>query len=628
MPAGGVLTLLAGFVATPLLANVVSYVGRCHLGVAALAVGAGGLFLQAALHVRRRRAPPGEAGPGGPLPDYLTVRFPLWVWAAGALFSLLVSSSYLLWSLEVPAGGGTCYVGTGVFDFEKHLIVTVSLMGGGVPAEAAPFPGVPLVYYTGFYVAPAAAASLVPAAVLQSLVSQFLIAGLLYVLLGYWCLAVVLKGHPGWVKVGLLFLVTGLACINDEFPACFHTRLKEYLLRFLEDPPTDVRARCTPFVMLQWVPQHALSTALGLWCLLAVGNLTRREWVHRVVWTLASAFLVASSAFVAVVYLPVLLLEGVRRLTPPAGAAPACGPDADGAGDAGWRFVGTLAASLAVQALVALPTYVPILHAHLGPHDPAHGVVRANDATLSSSLQVLFCACGLSLLAAPAAPAAFRRAPALVLPWAFGLLGCAVHVVYADDLGAKAMQVASIALPLAAFVCVVLLWQRPGLAGKLAAGLLLAGFTANAFVSAAVEYSWAYKSAKYDPKVPGAEAALVKWVRLHTSRTDRVAQLQDRRLNYNYLLMRRAVAAGEDLTPRLQHVFLDREALARYARDNRGKPLGPVPPDYVYVAKGPTYLIYDWNLTEEPGKCLDLLRRYGYSVVFENAAGWVARRGP
>src|SRR5262249_5385241 len=150
-------------------------------------------------------------------------------WAAGAVFALLICSSYLLWSLEIPAGNGARYAGTGVFDFEKHLIVTLSLMGSGVPPETAHFPRVPLVYYTGFYVAPAAVASLVPAAVLQSLVSQFLIAAALYVVLAYWCLAVALQGAAGWVKLGLLFMVTGLALAYDQFPQDFHNRLRECL---------------------------------------------------------------------------------------------------------------------------------------------------------------------------------------------------------------------------------------------------------------------------------------------------------------------------------------------------------------------------------------------------------------
>lgn len=616
--------LMVGFPATPLLTGVIAVVlcrGALTPAVFLLLGACAGV--QLVLTARRRWASPSPAAPpaaaAGPDGSLFPDGFPVYVIAVATTLAVLASVGYLAWSLELRATGGRVYAGTNVFDFEKHLMIFNSLALDGLPPQSPNLPGVPVLYYTGFYITPAALAPTLSPASLHFLVAQWLLACWVFVTVAYRLVADVC---PRWRLPGLVFIgVAGGAMVWPGGEWADKLQALPYASLF---KPEDLWVRSAVGLMI-WVPHHMVSLVYAVWVLSRLNEawkLSRAPLQHWLVLSLCGAFVLAASTFVGFIFCLCLACFGVRLAVRWLWSRVAR-VDASRPTGIAW-FVG----SLVLLGVLNLPVYWPIVRARLaGSLD--HGSVFIWTEDWGVGVRGLVQSCGLPVILLALAVPFLRRLRIPFEVWVMGmaavLLSVAMHQL--SDLGAKMAYVAMVVSCLVAVAMASGLLTAHSRACRVG-GVFLAGLLGvNALVSMTLGGHWTYTTLEYTPTVSRDELSLLRWVRTNTNVRQRVTHLGPDRANYYYLLARPAVASGADMVPRLQAVFIDARALREYQLHHAQMLTDIQQSDYLYVTTELAGWGYCGKLPMNGVESYRLrLPELGFEVAYETPAGYVARR--
>ncbi len=600
---------LVGFAAAPLALGVVAFAFRVSLGVAFIVVAGGALASIIWLIPRRGAArPPHALDSQTCRPDGSLVREAAdpWIWPIAAVGALLINGSYLLWALSVKGGQGI-YWGTSVFDAEKHLGVLAALLKYGLPAQHPWAPGVPLTYYTGFYVCPAATANLLPASVPQAWCAQLLLGTVVwFVVASLWLRRLGLS--PLWRLLALTPLVAGTS-LGFEYLGWVPAIEGSAFLRQFYRAPNHLEL--LPWLFL-WVPQHLSAISLAGYISPLLPQLPRVRHSDLVLLSLGSAYVISSSTMVGILYGGVLALY--LLLPSPSAGQPT---------RAGLRPLGlSLLASLAL----CLPHYWTSIGGAMrgGGHV---GAVLALTDNMAHNVGFLFSSCGLAL---PLSLFLVRlRMPLGLRPlYLLGVGSAAAALLsnYVSEMLHKSLYVAQAVFPLTAVALSVALQREPVHWKRMLGAILGLVLGMNALVSLFYGIHRVRGTVAALPQVSSHHYALVQWILRHTRPGDFVGILDPSGISSHYTLCRTTATSGQALFPRLSDRWGNRVAIGGYQRRNGGVLATIGMTDYVVVYKAPVSLgVYSYS-PQAPEEARRFLLDSGFRVVFENPAGLVARR--
>jgi hypothetical protein len=550
-------TLVMGYVTTPLLVGLIAFATRLDVGsslLVALAVAAAFALL---VRVRARTAPDRGVGLVGLASDGIfTAVPPMWIWGVAVLSSLAVAAPYLQWSLGWPAGQGYVHLGTNVFDFEKHMGVTVSLMRYGLPAEHFAAPGVSLTYYIGYYILPACLGRLFPAHVLQALASQWILGGVVFVLVGWEVLCTLIpQERRRWrlpalplvlfgLSVGLGFL--DLAPLVERVP----------LLRAFYRPRNHPEPIMT---VLLWLPQHAVAGFLFTLLLLKLEKNRVTSTSTRVCWTLCAGYAAASSLFMALLAGAAFVLwQGVNACARALRRLSSREKEEDLA-----RLTWLVPAAGGL-ALLVIPQYWTVLVDFLGGGGHAGNILAGTDNVLHN-IGFLATSCGIGVLALACATPRIFNGPRSLVSLGLVAVAASLYASYTSDTLHKALALAQIALPLIAIALVVDLAQRKTRPSRGFVGFWIGALCISAVLSG----------------LYGFNEIAVQWE--YTPTLDRVSILMDSGTQFYSLFGRAAAGSGGEMLPRLLVQFGNQRQIRSYEDSARDLGFGITHSEYLYV---------------------------------------------
>jgi len=619
------LALILGFAGTPLLLGPVALLSRLDLGTSAVLI-AGSAAAVLAVWWRQARQ---QSGAGGDRAQSerespLLVRTPLYVWMIGMALGLLACWAYLLWSTEVRTPQGRYCAGATVYDFQKHVEITTALTAYGMPGQHQSAAGTPLVWYTGFYTPAAALASLAPAGVLQALVAQILISAVVYALLVYRILLLFWPHSARWRLAGTLLAAVGLSVRPQLFGLDEATARSHTLGRLWP----NIAQIDSQIGLMQWLTHHVLAIALVLWVLVNLRRMaewSRQEWI---VFSACSACALAFSSTIGMLYLAVVLLGLLAaacriRLRPAAVASV-------------WRehrrVLLALALSAAAQGVVVVCYYWSVLQSYgSGSRPGAAGIMFSRaDVDVLHNVGWTWETCGLGVLALALRPwlRRWRQGEGLVFALVLVALVVGLDGGRSADIRAKGLYILQIVLPVLSLVVVQLLAEHRRKPVKWSGRLLGAGLAVNALACLlSVGLWWTHMSTANIPTISPEEHNLLDWVHHNTDRTELVTQMEGDHTMFSELLTRVAAASGSNMFPCAQSGWSDERALARYTVEHGDSLDGILRSDYVYVPYEPTGYEIPKHSPLDPAGCKEKLLALGFTIVRENRAGLIARRG-
>lgn len=598
--------LLLGFLAAPVMVAAVSAAAGCRLWVSLVLVDAVALGVL----LRRRHSP----AAGRNAVEVSPVVLPLPIGDPGLLavlvVALLLNAPYISGLFALPVSNGNLDIGPQIFDIEPAVGVTTSLAAYGLPARHHAADSVPLLYYTGFYVVPAAVAGLCPSLVIPAVVGGYVFGSVAFLLVLWQLVTRHFPTAPWRLLAGFLVLsgtTLGLACWRWT-PYFQDTALSPFV--------EQGHHHDTIIQFLLWMPRHALPAILALLVLEGVasgGHALLRALFFPVV------YLLSTSVYVGMFLAPALAVGFAwlwwsrwrgRQDDP---AAPQLRPAA---------FAAFAAAVFAAVLPHYWTTFAALGHAGAPTGRLTHALFAP------PVVGTLFLSCGLGLLIGlPVCFVTGRRG------WLWLVyLATLLTSTFNSEVALKGTNILMVLVAFLSAYALYRLWvrgQRRGAVPRLVIGAVLLLAVSYAVQSFAVGLQ---QDASLMPQVfkwrreltpPGFE--LVRWVREHTRINQKVSLVQNDRTVFEPLFGRVAFAAGPDAFYNWQFLWADTFWLRRHQRANPDLVSGLKGSDYVVVARDALGFgdprIVD-SCFEEHRR---LVRDLGFAVMVENEAGLVAR---
>lgn len=620
----GDVRIIFGFMATPLILGILAYSLRIGLGthLVLVAVAALGLTLRDAWKRRESGRPQGvepsaahpESGAIVAQPTAVPCASP-WeritrgspgriFWFAALLAAGLLNVHYLLWALDIPYGADGVFQGTIITDFDKHLSNVVAVARDGLPAGHPYYPGLPLVYYTGFYTVPAALAALLPAHILQVTVAYFVLAAVVQIFVAYRVAAALVGSSAVLRWFAALVLTVGLTAgwrtVNlgetlQGIPGLHH------FWRFPNHP--------NPLTILfAYLPQHLLAIGAATLCLLAVPEFPRVGLRPLACWIVLSAFVVCSSIMIGLLYLPIVAVQVVAGCWRARRSGLA-------------RVVARLVLTALCCAACCLPHYVTALRAVAREPGGSHAMFLWTDHA-AHNVGFLILTCGLGLAGLLLAPTVFRDVAGLRAVYGLAVLSVGVALTgnYFSEMLHKSLALAQFALPV---LLLAFLGRLAARARDMALpATMLLGINAGLSLWDGVIVARDHYQPQYTV-LPKPVIELGRWARRHTRLADRLTVLDGERTDWNVLAARTAVVNYDRL---LAERWTDQAAAPAYFRHRADVVGNLLDSDYVQIA----YVPFDFHAVRRPivgvetGR--EVLAVLGYEPVFENGAGLIARR--
>lgn len=605
--------VILGYAAGPLLIGVVSLFMRTNPGYILLFWLTVGVVV---LLIRRRSFPsldeaatPGTTPVEEGFPSFLRP-MPGWAtWLFAIALAVFTQFAYLLWALEIPAGDGTIFYGTTVHDFDKHLSNIVAIARTGVPAEHPFYPGLPLVYYSGFYMVASSLAGLLPMAIVQAVVAHFFLTSVVYVLIVHKIARAFFPQSRIAVGICLILLVCGLTVGWRTFAFWKLLPGIPVLEKFWTNPnhPNPVG------MLFQWVPQHVVAIVYALLNLVCLRDWPRLAWRSLLVWIITASFLISCSIMVGFIYVVTIALQLMLDLLWPLLKRRSL--------QDGYGLLRQIFLSGAGVALLSLPHYYTLYHTILFGSRKEGCVFRITD-NLLHNIGFLVFTCGLGLIALAFTPILTNRYDRLrgVVLLSVVSLGLAVSQHFNSEMLHKSLCTLQIALPLLMFLFLAWLWSK-----NRAAGLVIGAATV---VNASLSFSDSHLiMANYlRPEFMTARrdvVTLVDWIKRNTALNDVVTMLDGRRATWNYLTTRTAALSYS----RLNSAFWTDSSLLSGYMDQHANTLQAIADsDYVYLAHVNNDLFHvrrPPRLVEENKALLALLK---FETVIQTKDGLVAKR--
>lgn len=530
-------------------------------------------------------------------------------WTFAICFALLTQMKYLLWAGQIPAGDGSIHLGSAIWDFDKHLSVMVALARDGLPAGHPFYRGLPLVYYTGFYMVPAALAALLPAAMIQLTTAQFVFSSIIYITILAYLIRRLVPASPLWRGFGLFAALVGLT--PGWYIFGFDTLVPGIpWLRWLWGSANHPH----PMLLIyEWLPQHLLAVGYSLLCFVALPSYSRERGSSIVCWIIFTAFLCSASIMVGVIYgltwmiaTTGSLLLNVRRTNSL--------PSRD--------FLLTVLVQPMAAGLIALPHYSSLLTTIFTGSTGDGGMFTLAEHP-NHHLGFLVFTCGVGLIGFVLYPVPSLRQAELARVFLFAALTLlmALSIGPYSELLPKSLLVAQGVLPVLTITVAIRAWLR-----HRALGLALSALVAlNALLSLADGYRICrYHYMPAYTRVSRDVVELLSWLSHHIPLNGTVTMLDGRRADWCYLAARGSEINFERMN---SAKWTDAARLPDYFRRHPSNLQSAAASDCVllpFVPLNQFFISRPVRLLEENRL---LLKALGFEPILENSAGLIAR-GP
>ncbi|MDF9407899.1 tetratricopeptide repeat protein [Pelotomaculum isophthalicicum JI] len=543
----------------------------------------------------------------------LNIAIPFNIWVIAFIGSLIVYAPYLIGSLEITAGNGHIFMGTNVFDFEKHVAIVTSLMANGMPAFHYAAPGVPLQYYTGYYIAPACLASLFPRAVIQMVVAQFVWGGIIYVILCYYLVSEIFKENK-WRILSFLLFLSGLS-IGISFYG-WDSYIANSFLGILFRVPNHL---FPVFAALLWLPQHIVPAIYALYILVRPFAFHHsRKYFFMI--SIMLAFIVSSSFFVALFLLPAFVIGLLIRYFESLSREDVLVKKAV---VKQW-FTYVLVFGV-LQLVFILPHYVNTINAFIQGGSPVGNVTSITD-NIFHNIGFIVDTCGVSVAILPLSILLIKKKEWFpLLSFCFLAIMASLLSNFASDTLHKSLNILQVSLPILFVLILKEMWARSTCNNFVKVAILLTLINAVLSLAFGIGSSASIAGVKYTPKISIEERDLFHWVLKNTKATDVVSMLEDERTVFESLLGRTAYASGKDYFPRLQDINADNIKLARYKAISDNNLIGIIASDYIYLPKMPSGYGVNKVQQKKYKENIQRLEMLGFNIVYENNSGLVAK---
>jgi hypothetical protein len=525
--------------------------------------------------------------------------------------AVLVNMPYVLGVLAIPSAGGRVDIEPDIFDLQPAIGVTTSLTAYGFPPRHHSAESVPLLYYTGFYVMPAAVAGLAPSLVAAAIVAQYVFGSLVYLLVG-WQLACRHIASKLW-RVAALFL-----CLSGTTIGVFTWKWTPHLEgTFLQPLIQPSYNHDTIVQLLLWTPRHAIPAMLALLVLEAFASIKPGPALLRSIF-FPVVFLFSSSIFVGLWLTPAALvglaltLLTQRRSDGPRLSVAAC-------------FVFAVLAGLAL-----LPHYYTTLIAITHSGAPTGRLTTALVAP--PVLGHVLTSCGLGLIVS--LPLCFfnGRRGLLWAVYLLTLLGAILTSTFNSDFMCKGTTTLMVFVAFLTSVALYQLWKAQTTGGLwlrplcVTVVLMVALCSLQSLVAGLMgPASLIPQTFSYRHLISRSEFELVRWVRENTKADQTVSLIQDDRTVYEPLFGRPALAAGPGAFYNGQAIWADSYFLKKHLDENSDLCSGILRSDYVYLSRMPMGFGDPKLLDHHFDQHRLLIESLGLTIVKENEAGLIAR---
>jgi hypothetical protein len=599
--------LVLGFLAAPMLIAAFCAVTRQPLwsGLVVLDCVALGLLF----YPRRAAADLSPSESPQPLILPLDVRVPcLLLFFA---LAILVNAPYVLGLLAIPAAGGRVDIEPDIFDLQPAIGVTTSLTAYGFPPRHHSAASVPLLYYTGFYVMPAAVAGLAPALVNVAIVAQYVYGSLIYLLVA-WQLASRHISSMVWRVAAVFFSISGSTI------GVFLWKWTPYVDGTFFQPFIQQSSNHDTIVQfLLWTPRHAIPGILALLVLEAFASAPPMPATLRSIF-FPVVFLFSSSIFVGLWLTPAVLVGLAVILATQS------------------RKNGLLLnlSSCFVFALLTLFALLPHYYTTIVAF--THGGAptgRLTTALLAPPvLGHVLVSCGLGLVACVPLCICNGRRGVLWGVYLLTLLGAILTSTFNSDFMCKGTSTLMVAVAFLTALAVHQFWtsQMAGGVWRRSLGVaMVLVFVTCALQSLAVGLkgpaSVIPQTLSYRHLVKRSEFDLVRWVRENTKADQTVSLIQDDRTVFEPLFGRPAFAAGVGALDNGQDIWADSYFLKQHLEENNDLCSGILGSNYVYLSREPMGFGDPKLLDKHFDQHRLLLQALGLTIIKENEAGLIAK---
>jgi hypothetical protein len=524
--------------------------------------------------------------------------------------AILVNAPYVLGVLAIPSAGGRVDVEPDIFDLQPAIGVTTSLTAYGFPPRHHSAESVPLLYYTGFYVMPAAVAGLAPSQLTSALIAQCVFGSVVFLLVG-WQLVCRHIASNFWRVAALLF------CLSGSTIGVFIWKWAPYLEgTFLQPFIQQSYNHDTIVQYLLWTPRHAIPGMLALLVLEAFASTPPAPALLRSIF-FPVVFLFSSSIFVGLWLTPAalvglaLILLTQKRWDGPRLSIAAC----------------LIFAVLVVLAL--LPHYYTTLIAFTHSGAPTGRLTTALVAP--PVLGHILTSCGLGLVVS--LPLCFLNGRRGLL-WAIYLLTLLAAIftsTFNSDFMCKGTSTLMVLVAFLTSLGMYQLWKTQTTGGLWRRPLCLAIVLMVALCSlqslaaglkgpaSVIPQTFSYRQLITRP-----EFELVRWVRENTKADQTVSLIQDDRTVFEPLFGRPALAAGPGALYNGQDIWADSYFLKKHLEENSDLCCGILRSDYVYLSRVPMGFGDPKLLDHHFDQHRLLIQSLGLTIVKENEAGLIA----
>jgi hypothetical protein len=602
--------LVLGFLAAPILIAVFCAVTRQPLWVGLLVLDCAALIALVIPRPSLAETPPADARQPLILPLELGVPHVL----VFGVLALVVNAPYIRGVLALPAPGGYVDSAPCIWDLQPAIGVTTSLTAYGFPPGHHSAESVPLLYYTGFYVMPAAVAGLAPSLLTSALVGQYTVGSFVFMIL-LWQLVCRYFASAGWRATAMFLWLSGSTI------GVFFWKWAPYAEGTFLQP--FIRRSCNHDTIVQfllWTPRHAIPCALALLVLEAFA--ARRP---------APAFL--RSIFFPVVYLCSSSIYVGLWLTPALLVGAAILMLSRKARDRVPLRWSACLAFTALAGLALLPHYYTTIVAFTHHGAPTGRLTTAwvDPAVVG---QVLL-TCGVGLVAGiPVCITGGRRGLLWVI-FMLTLLGAVGTSSFNSDFMCKGTSTLMVLVAFLTPLAVHRLWvtgqTAPWWRRSLSTAAVLAIFACSAqslVVSLKGPASIVPATVTYFERIKRSEFELIRWVRANTKADQTVSLVADDRTVFVPLFGRPAFAAGNDAWYNDQDLWADTAFLKRHLEENCDLCSGILGSDYVYLSREPMGFGDPKLVDAHFEQHRTLVQALGLSIVKENEAGLIAMNPP
>lgn len=522
---------------------------------------------------------------------YKPLNVNIYVLCFACLVSIICMAAYIPSAvhMKVPFSEDLYYIGSNIFDFEKHVGIVNSLIRYNGAVKHFSSPDLNLLYYFGIYYPVAFMSCIFQTKLMENLIGQFLVLTLIEVVLGWKIIDKVVSSKIV-KKMGVILLFIGTTIVSGfPFPDKFIGQQGFNLM-----------------VAMTWTPQHMISIFIAFYSIVILSKEGSALYDKLLVYILM-VFSINCSIYTVLYYLPFFVYYAYNHRD-------------SILNQNNLRFIISI---LFLSGLALFANYKNLVVSFFKNETNAGSPFVLTDSFLQNI--VVFCVPGgiatVSLLLIPFLWVKKEKGGinfryiclSFLVPSLFLLCADFYSEIYSKMMLGQFLILILLSLFAIDFVnnkskyiCLIIM-----LVCAVPSGI-------NSIRSTYVQIQYSVVGTK-------DEMELVNFVRHNTPITSTVSNFFDNQTVYDCQLERTAIASGEEPLPRLQKNFATSQDVDEFYQINKNILTGLLRSDYIYMSKvksGLSTLIvfpqfYDRNL--------DILNKLGYRIIYENDAGIVAQ---